>query len=162
MGRRLAGFKVTLLGLDIPHDFGPELFEEEVPKVFPCGVVNALVVLALISRILDVFGEVLPCIYDLQMIIAIGVWLGIKNLVAGTDKLKVFPVCLAFVLQGLRGLLVALNAPGFLAQGTLAGVAGGAGLGMPWQLVNCRSTIGDFLAHLGQLKLSMLHLICKG
>ena len=80
LGRRLAGFKVALLDLGVFLDFGPELFEEEVPEVFPCGVVNALVILALVPHILNVFEEVPPCIYDLQTVIAIGVWLGIKYL----------------------------------------------------------------------------------
>ena len=35
---RLAGFKVPLLDLNIPHDGKPELFEEEVPEVIPCDV----------------------------------------------------------------------------------------------------------------------------
>ena len=71
-------------------------------------------------------------------------------------------MCLALVLRGLWGLSLALNTLRFLAQGTLAGVAGVAGLDMPWRLVDYKSTMSSSLAHLGQLKLGKLHLICKG
>ena len=118
------------------------MFEKEVPEVFTCDVVNSLVALALVSRILNILEEVPPCIYDLQTIIAIGVWLGIKHRVAGMDKLEVFLVCLAFVLRGLQGLSVALIAPEFLAQWTLADVTDGVGSGMSWRIVNHGSTPG--------------------
>ena len=50
------------------------------------------------------------------MVIAIGIWSGVKHLVAGTDKLEIFSVRLALVPWGFWGLLVAFNAPGFLVQ----------------------------------------------
>ena len=56
---------VAFLDIDVPHDGGLEAFKEEVRKILPCGTVKALVVLALVPRILDVHEEVLLGIYDL-------------------------------------------------------------------------------------------------
>ena len=60
----LAGFEILLLDLDVPHDGKPELFEEKVSKLFSYGVVNALVVLALVSRILNIVEGISSGIYD--------------------------------------------------------------------------------------------------
>ena len=110
LARHLAGFKVALLNLDVSHDGGPELFEEEVLEVFPYGVIDALVVQALVPRILNVVEKVLSCMCDLQTVIVIVVWPGVVYLVAGADKLEVLLVHFALVLRGLWGLLMTLCA----------------------------------------------------
>ena len=61
----LAGFEVPLLDLNISHDGRPELFEDEVLKVILWGVVNALIVQALVPCILNVVEEISSRIYAL-------------------------------------------------------------------------------------------------
>ena len=107
---------VPLLDLDISHDGRPELFKEEVLKVLPYSIVNAMVILTLVPRILNVVEKILSRIYDLLTVIAIGVWLGVKHLVADANKLEVFPVCLALILWEFWSLLVALNGSKLLVK----------------------------------------------
>ena len=46
------------------------------------------------------------------------------------DKLKVFLVHFAFIMQGLWGLLITFNGPRFLVQEAFINIANGAGPGM--------------------------------
>ena len=77
------------------------MLEEKVFKIFPRGAMRTLDVLALKPRILNVVDEVPCCIYYLLIVVAIGIWLGVKYLVTSADKLEVFLMWLALVLQGL-------------------------------------------------------------
>ena len=69
---------------------------------------------------------------------------------------------LAFILRGLQGLSIAFDRPKLLVQGALINVTDSAGLGMSWQIVNCKSTAGRLVAaQVDQLKLSKPYLIGK-
>ena len=140
--RHLAGFKVALLNVDLPHDGGLEAFKKGVCKILPCGAIETLVVLALVPRILDVLEEVSSGIYDLQIVITVDVWLSVKYLVANSNELKVLLMRLVFILQGFQGLSIALDRSKLLVRRALIDITGGAGSGMLRQIVECGSTTG--------------------
>ena len=130
LAQRLAGFKIALLNINIPHCCRSETFKENVSKILPRDTVKALVVLMLVPRIMDVLKKVSLCINDFQAVITIGVWPSVNHLVAGANKLKVLLVRLALVAQRLKSFLVALNWSEPLAQGALINVTDSAGPGM--------------------------------
>ena len=85
--------------LHIPHGSRLEAFKEEVRKIFPCCAIKTLVILALIPRSLNISEKISLGIYDLQMVIAIGVWLGVKYLVPSANKLEILLMHLVFITK---------------------------------------------------------------